>query len=273
VCLISGLYLLLAGIYKIKMVIYKIINIVNNKIYIGKDINNNSSYFGSGKLVKRAIKKYGKENFKKEILEHCADLQKLNEQEIYWIKKFNSTDPIIGYNITMGGEGGDTFSNNPNREEIRKKFIGKIVSDETRRKLSEKSKGNKSNLGKTFSDETKQKMKKSQIGKHSGPKHDEEARKKISLAATGRIQSQETRQKRRESMIGKNKGKVLTNDAKEKISKSLKGKETWMKGKHHTEESKQKLREANLGKKQSNETIQKRKDTIKRNKLLKNGNK
>ena len=86
------------------MVIYKTINLVNNKIYIGQDINNNPKYLGSGKIFKRALKKYGIKNFKKEILECCINKEQLNEKEIFWIKKLKSTDEKIGYNISFGGE-------------------------------------------------------------------------------------------------------------------------------------------------------------------------
>ena len=47
------------------MEIYKITNLINNKIYIGKDTTSDPNYFGSGLLINRAFKKYGKENFTK----------------------------------------------------------------------------------------------------------------------------------------------------------------------------------------------------------------
>lgn len=101
------------------MIIYKTTNLINNKIYVGKDKHNNPKYLGSGLKIKLAIKKYGKDNFYKEILEYCTDEEELNEREIYWILKNNSIDRNLGYNITVGGEGGDTISNNPNKERIR----------------------------------------------------------------------------------------------------------------------------------------------------------
>ena len=50
--------------------IYKTTNIINNKIYIGKHktTDPNDDYIGSGKHLWRAITKYGRENFKKEVL-------------------------------------------------------------------------------------------------------------------------------------------------------------------------------------------------------------
>lgn len=86
------------------MQIYKITNIINNKIYIGKDTKDNPTYFGSGKLIKRAIKKYGISNFIKEIIDYSDNNEELCIKEIYWIKFYDATNPKIGYNIMDGDE-------------------------------------------------------------------------------------------------------------------------------------------------------------------------
>ena len=62
------------------MIIYKTTNTVNNKIYIGKDSYNNPKYIGSGKLLWKAINKYGKKAFIKEIIERCSTQTELNEK-------------------------------------------------------------------------------------------------------------------------------------------------------------------------------------------------
>lgn len=92
------------------MIIYKTTNLVNGKIYIGKDKHNNPKYLGSGKRLDNSINKYGKENFEKVILEYCDSEKHMVEREKYWIKYFDSTNRLTGYNLTHGGEGGDTFS-------------------------------------------------------------------------------------------------------------------------------------------------------------------
>lgn len=96
-----------------KYYIYKIVNNLNQKIYIGKhsqDTNKIDNYFGSGVLLKKAIEKYGKNNFTKEIVEYCDDLLILSEKEIFWIQKYNSFAPN-GYNLAKGGNGGNSTTN------------------------------------------------------------------------------------------------------------------------------------------------------------------
>lgn len=106
------------------MIIYKTTNLINGKFYIGKDKHNNPKYFGSGKILKQALKKYGVENFTKEIIEECDDEKFWLEREMYWIQFYDSINN--GYNIALGGNGGDTISNNPNKELIGKRHSEKM---------------------------------------------------------------------------------------------------------------------------------------------------
>lgn len=92
------------------MVIYITENLINGKKYIGKDTKNKPYYLGSGKLLKKAINKYGIDNFKKTIIETCENREQLSEREKYWINFFNAVSDDNFYNIVDGGEGGDTFS-------------------------------------------------------------------------------------------------------------------------------------------------------------------
>ena len=109
--------------------IYKTTNLINGKIYIGQhksDVFDNS-YYGSGKLIGRAITKYGKENFSCEIIEECFNKKQMSEAEKFWIDKFQSFPKTgIGYNLTPGGEFGDiTFGMNEEQyEEYCNKFRG-----------------------------------------------------------------------------------------------------------------------------------------------------
>lgn len=92
------------------MHIYVTTNILNGKKYIGKEKNNNYRYLGSGKLLRRAFKKYGKHNFKKEIIEYCVNEEQLNVREKYWIDYYNAANSKEFYNIAYGGEGGNTVN-------------------------------------------------------------------------------------------------------------------------------------------------------------------
>ena len=84
--------------------VYLITNLVNQKQYIGEHSTNNlnDNYFSSSAYVKNAVKKYGTENFKIEILEQFNTKQTaFNAQEKY-IKYYNTLIPV-GYNISPTG--------------------------------------------------------------------------------------------------------------------------------------------------------------------------
>jgi GIY-YIG catalytic domain len=89
------------------MLIYKTINLINNKWYIGKDAANRNYYLGSGTAIRAAVKKYGKSNFQKIILEECENLSQLSDREKHWISITNAVNDSMSYNIAPGGEGGD----------------------------------------------------------------------------------------------------------------------------------------------------------------------
>lgn len=159
--------------------VYQIKNNVNGKIYIG--VTNNykkrmreHSYASNNCVISRAIKKYGWENFETTVIDRTKDRNEAyNVLEQKYIKKADSTNPNIGYNVSIGGVGSFGFSpSDESREKMRKRKTGvplteehkrkisesnkgRKFSDESRKKISEALKGNKNFQGKTFSEQTK----------------------------------------------------------------------------------------------------------------------
>ncbi len=223
------------------MIVYKTTNLINGKIYIGQDRNNNPSYLGSGKKLKRAITKYGRDNFVKETLETCTSEEELNDREVYWISTFNSQSRATGYNISAGGKEGDrsvghkVFQKGLYQHWLKK--YGKEEADkkweEKRLRLSETIKRVGSPLtnkgryqlwlekfGKDEADARLENWKKNisraqQVKKDNGWTHSEEARRKIGEANRNRGPMPEhVREKLR---------KPKPNDFGERISKALTG--------------------------------------------------
>jgi nitrogen regulatory protein PII-like uncharacterized protein len=99
---------------KIIYTIYQITNLVDGKFYVGmhQTKNLNDGYMGSGKLVSRAIKKYGVENFKKEILWLCSSYEEMKEFEKGVItEEFLEQNKGKIYNLLVGGMGGFYYVN------------------------------------------------------------------------------------------------------------------------------------------------------------------
>lgn len=89
--------------------VYQITNLVNNKIYVGKHKSakhpTENGYYGSGKQITAAIKKYGKENFKKEVLCYCSSLEEMADKEAEVVTEDFVKRPDT-YNMHKGGPGG-----------------------------------------------------------------------------------------------------------------------------------------------------------------------
>ena len=153
-------------------IIYKITNIVTNKYYIGKTTKTAEKRFkehiflaeqGASYKLSNSIRKHGANNFKVEKIDSADTNEELSEKEKYWISYYNSYND--GYNMTLGGEGGDTYSNRtPEDMEI------------TKKKISVKAHEHNSNHGQYVGDVN------SMWGKH----HTEHAKKMMSEKLTGR---------------------------------------------------------------------------------------
>ena len=175
-----------------------------------------------GKLLSRAIQKYGEESFEIKVLASAiADVDSLKELEKQLIIQHNTIVPS-GYNLTMGGDG----------------VFGYKQSDEQKKRNGDLKRGIK------HSEETRQKMRDAHLGEKNhffGKTHSEDSKAKISATKQG--------------CAGPWLGKPRSEETKRKISESLIGKA----GRPHTEESKKKLSLAHTGKKQGSPSLETRK--------------
>ncbi|QLF86952.1 GIY-YIG homing endonuclease [Staphylococcus phage vB_SepM_BE05] len=153
--------------------VYKTTNLINGKNYIGQHKFNgfDTVYKGSGKKLKLAINKYGRDNFKTIILEKCSTPEELDNREMYWIKEYRNIGEAY-YNIADGGSG--------NRGLFKEKnpFYGKKHSVKTRKLMSEKKKGIKGKDHPLYGRKmTAEHIKKT---RRTGTKQSKETREKIS---------------------------------------------------------------------------------------------
>lgn len=210
--------------------IYKIINLINHKIYIGRHYGKiEDKYSGSGLLLNKAYKKYGKNNFKKELIEINNNLLENKNREKFWIKELNSFQPN-GYNINEGGDGGDNITNNPNYDKICKNISESVKrrnSDpEYRKKQSIKMIGeNNPMYGKNFQSWGLKKKSQENKGKKLEQIYGEEKaniiKQKLSKAHKGRIFNEDTLLKMSKANKGKNNPmyKPLSQDIIDKVLK------------------------------------------------------
>ena len=216
--------------------IYKTTNLVNGRIYIGQHEGTFSpEYLGSGKILTKAIIKYGKNNFRLEVLAFATTRPMLNGLEMKYIYEYQK---VFGkdflYNIISGGAGGGIPHSEETKNKISHAHIGIKHSEETKKKIGQESKSRK------HSQESKLKISKAL----TGLKRSDETKHKISLIGMGRKFSDETKNKISKALIGHetsietrnkiglaHKNKIVSDDAKRKMSIAKKGKPAWNKGK------------------------------------------
>lgn len=121
---------------------------------------------GSEMPFHRALRKYGLDGFEISTVEECFSIEALNLAEKNWIEKLSAFGPL-GYNCTTGGEG--FIVGAETRARISKARTGSKVSDATRQRISEATRGEKNHF----------------YGKHHKPESIEVARLKISEKLSG----------------------------------------------------------------------------------------
>ena len=232
--------------------IYKVTNTINGKIYIGQHQGTFvDTYKGSGTYIRRAIRKYGWDNFKVEPIEFIyTNIDDLNTAEIHYINLYNSMDKSIGYNLNGGGKG--MLHYYPSESTIQKLRLAQLGNQNFKGKHhTEEHKNYMSNLMKNreFSSNTRARMSKSAKGRsmkkateasalaRRGKPLSESTKKKLSESMKGRIVSQVTRDKLRQAKLGTHFN--LSEEAKQKISESNRRR----KG-NYSEETKDKLRKS-----------------------------
>lgn len=187
--------------------IYILRNKINSKVYVGQTWQSLADRFDHGKgyinclYLDRAIKKYGIENFYYEVKTFCATQQVADYWETHFITVYDSCNRSKGYNLRSGGSRGLQSEETKRRMSIAQ--IGKVVTEETKEKLSAITKANPIRMigndnpmfgilpeehpmfGKQHTDQAKRKMSAAKIGKPSpkkGKPMSEESKRRMSEA-------------------------------------------------------------------------------------------
>lgn len=181
--------------------IYLTTNLLNNKQYIGKHFGElNDDYLGSGTKLQEDIKKFGKQNFKKDILYISQNEEENCLKEKEFIEKYNAVENKNFYNIHVGGKGGNTIAgwSEERRLEYSKKKSGQTKGEKNPR------------YGVHLSEETKEKIRQNRDTSYM---QTEEYRKAMSAVTSGKRNgmygkhhTEESKQKMSEHSIGKTAG-------------------------------------------------------------------
>lgn len=176
--------------------IYISTNSINNKKYIGQCSYSKpgwNSYLGSGIFLKKAIKKYGRESFSREIICDAFSREDLSFLEIYFIKEYDAVNDNKFYNIAEGGY-------------VTRGFSGKVHSEEYKQKMKEFSKNRPATVN--------MKSNMSNIGKEFGGFKNTESHRlaiqKVGLSNKGKIASEKTKIKMSLAHSGKNNSRSKT---------------------------------------------------------------
>lgn len=208
--------------------IYRIYCKTNNKSYVGQYKKNDpqtrwkrhirDAEKDSPCAIHHAIRKYGKENFEVSILCLYETQAELDKKEDEYITEYNSMIDDNGYNMVRGGKG--RAPNFHHKEEHKKKMSdlmkNRIVSDETKEKLSNTRKGTKNN----WSDDTRQRVAEASRKKATGVKHSDATKQKIGEKSKGRkaVLGQKRTEEQKKNIGNASRGRKFNEDTKKHLS-------------------------------------------------------
>ena len=152
--------------------VYLTTNIINNVQYVGDHSTDNlncrrtKNYIGSGRpYFQRAVKEYGKEKFKREILEFFPTKKEAFDAQEKYINKYNTLSPN-GYNISpKGGHNVKDCWSQESKDKCSNTQTGKTKTEKTKNKIRESRKEQK------LSVETKDKLSKALLGNKNAVKN------------------------------------------------------------------------------------------------------
>jgi group I intron endonuclease len=169
------------------MFIYLVYNTIDGKVYVGKHAGISvqrrwrkhvaDARRGVKTYFYNAIRKYGENVFQVFTLSSWASSKEdLNAQEVHFIAKYRANDPVYGYNMTSGGDGGGMFKGRKHTTQSKQKIAeartgkpsprkGQHHTAEAKRKISQAALGNKRCLGRKLSEATKRKISEATIGR------------------------------------------------------------------------------------------------------------
>lgn len=236
--------------------IYKTTNLVNGKIYVGKKTGEfDSNYLGSGRYLNNAINKYGRLNFNVIVIDYAVNLSDLNNKEIFWISFYRSHEFEM-YNISKGGDGGNTFLNltesdrqaRINKIKLHGYFstLSKSQSKEMHARSVASRKRNAELRGYWFTEETRRHMSDGQKNKaplSEAEKSDMIKRRVETRKRNGYHHSFETIEKIRQANVGR----IVSEETRKKLSTAKKGQMSGNSnpfyGKHHSDDVKKLISE------------------------------
>lgn len=213
--------------------IYLVTNLITEKWYVGKTGNTvedrwtdhkSNARCGSNGYLYRSMRKHGEENFYIQTIAVVSTEEEANNLERLWIILLESHKEKFGYNLTLGGDG--VRANEETKRKISESSKGRKASPETRAKISAALTGRKLSpenakrlgdltRGIPLSEEHKKKLSEVRIGKYGGEKH----------PMFGKKQTPESVEKTRQANLGRpswNAGKSWDEETRTNISNGQK---------------------------------------------------